>query len=139
LVPASLTSAEVIAGVTQLLMACGKTVVRTKDTAGFVVNRLLLLMVNEAARMLDEGVATAEDIDTAMKLGALHPVGPLALADLIGLDTCETILSVLHDKFGSSSYSPARSLKTLVEEGKLGRKTGAGFFTSERGRELHGN
>ena len=133
LVSTPLTSADVIAVVTRLLKACGKTPVTVKDTPGFIVNRLLLLMVNEAGRMLDEGVAAAEDIDTAMKLGALHPVGPLALADLIGLDTCETILSVLHDRLGSSSYAPALSLKARVAEGKLGRKTGEGFFTKEAG------
>jgi 3-hydroxybutyryl-CoA dehydrogenase len=133
LVPTTLTSVDVIAAVTRLLRACGKTPVAVKDTPGFIVNRLLLLMVNEAARMLDEGVATAEDIDTAMKLGALHPVGPLALADLIGLDTCETILSVLHDKLGGSAYDPAHSLLSRVAEGKLGRKTGEGFFTTEAG------
>ena len=133
LVPTPLTSADVIAAVTRLLKVCGKTPVTVKDTPGFIVNRLLLLMINEAARMLEEGVAAAEDIDTAMKLGALHPVGPLALADLIGLDTCGTILSVLHDRLGSSSYDPARSLKALVAEGKLGRKTGEGFFTKEAG------
>jgi 3-hydroxybutyryl-CoA dehydrogenase len=133
LVPTTLTSTDVIATAIQLLKDCGKTPVTVKDTPGFIVNRLLLLMVNEAARMLDEGVAAAEDIDTAMKLGALHPVGPLALADLIGLDTCETILSVLHDKLGRSAYSPAGSLRERVAEGKLGRKTGEGFFATEAG------
>jgi 3-hydroxybutyryl-CoA dehydrogenase len=133
LVPAPATAEEVIETTRGLLEACGKTPVVVKDTPGFIVNRLLQLMINEAARMLDEGVATAEDIDTAMRLGALHPIGPLGLADLIGLDTCQSILSILHEKLDSSSYAPARSLLQRVAVGNLGRKTGQGFFSADGG------
>jgi len=132
-VPAARTSHDVLREARAFLRACGKTPVVVKDTPGFIVNRLLLLMINEAARMLDEGVATAEDIDAAMRLGALHPVGPLALADLIGLDTCTSILNVFQAKLGASSYEPAHSLHTLVSEGRLGRKSGGGFFADEAG------
>jgi 3-hydroxybutyryl-CoA dehydrogenase len=130
-VPGPSTAEEVLAAARTLLEACGKTPVTVKDTPGFIVNRLLLLLINEAARMLDQGVATAEDIDTAMRLGALQPVGPLALADLIGLDTCQSILAVLHDKLEGSSYAPARSLAQRVAQGRLGRKSGRGFFPNE--------
>ena len=132
-VPAAQTSPEVLRKAREILCACGKTPVTVKDTPGFIVNRLLLLMINEAARMLDEGVAAAEDIDAAMRLGALHPVGPLALADLIGLDTCTSILNVLHNKLQESSYEPARSLQSRVAEGRLGRKSGRGFFAEQAG------
>lgn len=125
------TAPEVLDDVLALLRACGKTPVTVKDSPGFIVNRLLLLLVNEAVRMVDEGIATAQDIDTAMQLGALHPAGPLAVADLIGLDICERILGVLHDAVGTSSYEAASSIKELVRKGQLGRKTGRGFFEYE--------
>lgn len=127
-VPGPQTALRVVETVKGLLAACGKTPVVVKDSPGFIVNRLLLLMINEAARMADEGVATPEDIDTAMRLGALHPAGPLAVADLIGLDTCERILDVLRDTIGGSSYAPAAGLSARVRSGKLGRKSGEGFF-----------
>jgi 3-hydroxybutyryl-CoA dehydrogenase len=130
-VPTAVTAEQVVTAVQQLLKVCGKTPITVQDTPGFIVNRLLLLLINEAVRMLDLGVATAEDIDTAMRLGALHPVGPLALADLIGLDTCEAILSTLHGKLEGSSYEPADSLKRRVSTGRLGRKTGEGFFSTK--------
>jgi len=122
------TSPGVVSTVRELLVSCGKTPVTARDAPGFIVNRLLLLLVNEAARMVDQGVASAADIDVAMQLGALHPAGPLAVADLIGLDTCQRILSELHMKLGSSSYAPAESIAKRVAQGRLGRKTGAGFF-----------
>jgi 3-hydroxybutyryl-CoA dehydrogenase len=90
-VPAPATSRGILARVREPLEACGLNPVTVRDSPGFIVNRLLLLMINEAARMVDQGVASAEDVDTAMRLGALHPAGPLAVADLIGLDTCRSI------------------------------------------------
>lgn len=126
-VPAQLTASETLVTVKELLAACGKTPIVVKDSPGFIVNRLLLLLINEAARLLDEGLATAEDIDTAMRLGALHPAGPLAVADLIGLDTCQKILEVLESRLGDRAFEPARCLRDRVAQGKLGRKTGEGF------------
>ncbi len=127
-VPGAKTSPAVTEAVRAFLKACGKSPVTVKDSPGFIVNRLLLLMINEAARMVDQGVATAEDIDTAMRLGALHPAGPLAVADLIGLDTCEKILKTLRQDLNGSSYEPAEGIVARVKAGKLGRKSGQGFF-----------
>lgn len=115
----------VVALATQL----GKTPVTVHEAPGFVVNRILVPMINEAAFMVTEGVATAADIDTAMKLGANHPMGPLALGDLIGLDVCLAIMETLYGEFGDSKYRPAPVLRKMVRAGQLGRKTGAGFFT----------
>lgn len=106
----------------------GKTVVTVNEYPGFVVNRLLIPMINEAVFILQEGVATAEDIDVAMKLGANHPMGPLALADLIGLDVCLAIMELLHEELGESKYRPAPLLRKMVRAGRLGRKSGKGFF-----------
>lgn len=127
-VPTARTASAVVEAAIGLLRDCGKTPVIANDSPGFIVNRLLLLMINEAARMVDQGVASAEDIDTAMRLGALHPAGPLAVADLIGLDTCANILRILQHGIGGSSYEPAKAITTRVREGKLGRKTGEGFY-----------
>lgn len=127
-VPLKETPPEVLGGVIEFLRACGKTPVTVKDSPGYIVNRLLLLLINEAANMVDEGVASAQDIDTAMRLGALHPAGPLAVADLIGLDTCKKILEVLHAETGKSAYRPAAAISGQVSEGRLGRKTNKGFF-----------
>lgn len=128
LVPWDRTAASALDAVRKLLVGCGKTPLVVRDSPGFVVNRLLLLMINEAARMVDEGVASAEDIDTAMHLGALHPAGPLAVADLIGLDTCRLILRRLARALHSNAYRPARGLERRVRQGRLGRKSGRGFF-----------
>jgi 3-hydroxybutyryl-CoA dehydrogenase len=119
-------------GTTTLVMdiarALGKTPVEVSDYPGFVANRVLMPMINEAVFCLMEGVATAESIDTVMKLGMNHPMGPLALADLIGLDTCLSILDVLHEGLGDDKYRPCPLLKRMVAAGQLGRKTGRGFF-----------
>ncbi|WP_024302708.1 3-hydroxybutyryl-CoA dehydrogenase [Pseudogulbenkiania sp. MAI-1] len=122
------TSDAVCQAVTLLAKQIGKVPVEVKDGFGFVANRLLIPMINEAIFCLYEGLAHAEDIDTVMKLGANHPIGPLALADLIGLDTCLAIMQVLHEGFGDAKYRPCPLLKQMVDAGLLGRKTGQGFF-----------
>ena len=106
-----------------------KTRVTVSDSPGFVVNRILLPMINEAVLSLAEGLATAEEIDVAMRLGANHPMGPLALADLIGLDVCLYVMETLYEQFGDSKYRPAPLLRKMVDARYLGRKTGRGFFT----------
>jgi 3-hydroxybutyryl-CoA dehydrogenase len=108
--------------------AVGKTAVTVKNSPGFVVNRILCPMINEAIFVLQEGLATAEDIDAGMKLGCNHPIGPLALADLIGLDTMLSIMEVFHEGFGDTKYRPAPLLREMVQAGRLGRKTGRGFY-----------
>jgi len=110
----------------------GKTPVEVNDYPGFVANRVLLPMINEAVFCLMEGVASAESIDTVMKLGMNHPLGPLALADLIGLDTCLSILEVLHEGLGDDKYRPCPLLKRMVAAGHLGRKSGRGFYSYEK-------
>jgi 3-hydroxybutyryl-CoA dehydrogenase len=123
------TSDETTATVVALARALGKTPVEARDFPGFVSNRVLMPMINEAIFCLMEGVAEAEAIDTVMKLGMNHPLGPLALADLIGLDTCLAILEVLHRELGDDKYRPCPLLRTYVAAGWLGRKTGRGFHT----------
>ncbi len=122
------TSDEVFNAIYALCEAIGKTPVTINEAPGFVVNRILIPMVNEAVGILADGVATKEDIDAAMKLGANHPMGPLALGDLIGLDVCLAIMEVLHAEFGEDKYRPHPLLKKMVRANLLGRKTGEGFY-----------
>ncbi|HEY0685848.1 MAG TPA: 3-hydroxybutyryl-CoA dehydrogenase [Steroidobacter sp.] len=114
-----------------LAKAMGKTVVTSNDAPGFLVNRILIPLINEACFVLQEGVGTAEDIDAGARLGLNHPMGPLQLADLIGLDTCLAIAEVLHRDLGDDKYRPATILRNHVAAGWLGRKTGRGFYNYE--------
>ena len=113
----------------ELAVKLKKTPVAANDSPGFISNRILMPMINEAILALYEGVGTAEAIDSVMKLGMNHPMGPLELADLIGLDTCLSILEVLHEGFGDPKYHPCPLLRKYVDAGYLGRKTGRGFYT----------
>ncbi len=121
------TSDATVTRIESLAEALGKTAVRVGDSPGFAVNRLLVPMINEAAFLVQEGAATPEAVDEAMKLGAAHPMGPLALADLIGLDVCLAIMEVLQDGFGDPKYRPCPLLRRMVDAGYLGRKSGRGF------------
>jgi len=126
------TSDETWQTVRALAEKWGKVPVEVHDYPGFVSNRVLMPMINEAIYALWEGVGSRESIDTVMKLGMNHPMGPLTLADFIGLDTCLSILEVLHEGFGDSKYRPCPLLKKMVDAGHLGRKSGRGFYDYER-------
>jgi len=125
------TPPELVEKIKAITVDIGKVPVIVQDSAGFVVNRVLIPMINEAVAIAAEGVATPEDIDTAMKLGANHPMGPLALGDLIGLDVCLAIMEVLQSETGEDKYRPHPLMRKMVRGGQLGRKTGKGFFTYE--------
>jgi 3-hydroxybutyryl-CoA dehydrogenase len=131
------SSDQTISAITTLAQKMGKTTILSKDIPGFLVNRMLIPFLNEACFALQEGVGSPEDLDQAGKLGLNHPMGPLELADLIGLDTCLAIAEVLHREFGDDKYRAASVLRNLVAAGWLGKKTGRGFYVyDERGAKL---
>jgi len=131
------TSAETTKAITQIAKELGKIPVEVNDYPGFIANRILMPMINEAIYSLYEGVAGVDEIDTVMKLGMAHPMGPLQLADFIGLDVCKSILDVLQDGFGNPKYAPCPLLTNMVTAGKLGRKSGEGFYKyTEGSKEL---
>jgi 3-hydroxybutyryl-CoA dehydrogenase len=127
------TNKEVTSTIVELSRQLGKTPCVVNDYPGFIANRILLPMINEAIYSLYEGVAGVEEIDTVMKLGMAHPMGPLQLADFIGLDVCLSILNVLHDGFGNPKYAPCPLLVNMVTAGKLGSKSGEGFYIYSTG------
>lgn len=127
LIKTETTSEEVFASSKAFVASLGKEAVEVIESPGFVVNRVLIPMINEAAMVYGEGVASAKDIDTAMTLGANHPIGPLALADMIGIDVCHSVMETLKRDLNSDKYEPAPIFKKMIKMGKLGRKSGAGF------------
>ena len=127
-VPGLDTAEETVAAAEQIAKSAGKTPIRARDFPGFVSNRLLMPMINEAVYAVMEGVAGPEGVDGVMKLGMNHPMGPLELADLIGLDVCLDIMKVLYEGFRDSKYRPCPLLERMVEAGRLGRKSGKGFY-----------
>ena len=133
------SSEQTMTTVTELAKKMGKTTIVSRDAPGFLVNRVLIPLINEACFALQEGVGSPEDLDLGAKLGLNHPMGPLELADLIGLDTCLAIAEVLHREIGDDKYRPATNLRNLVAAGWLGRKTGRGFYQyDEKGQKKSG-
>jgi len=133
LIRGSATADETESSIRELTEALGKKLIVSADRPGFIVNRILMPMLAEAMRILEEGSATADDIDTGAKVGLNHPMGPLELADFIGLDVCLNVMNVLAEGIGEEHYPPPRVLVDLVEAGHLGQKTGRGFHTYPRG------
>ena len=129
------TKKEVTDNIVELSKQLGKVPCVVNDYPGFIANRILMPMINEAVYSLYEGVAGVEEIDTVMKLGMAHPMGPLQLADFIGLDVCVSILNVLHDGFGNPKYAPCPLLSNMVTAGKLGVKSGEGFYKYKAGNK----
>ena len=127
------TDQAVTETIIELSKSLGKVPALTQDYPGFIANRILMPMINEAICSLHEGVAGVSEIDTIMKLGMAHPMGPLQLADFIGLDVCLAILRVLHEGFGNPKYAPCPLLVNMVTAGKLGRKSGEGFYVYTKG------
>ncbi len=126
------TSEATVDAVAELARKLGKTPIGVKNSAGFVVNRILCPMINEAVFTLQDGLASAEEIDAGMRLGCNHPIGPLALCDLVGLDVELAVMEVLYSSFNDSKYRPAPLLREMVDAGMLGRKTGRGFYTYDK-------
>jgi 3-hydroxybutyryl-CoA dehydrogenase len=133
LIRGSATTDDTESAIRALTEALGKKLIVSADRPGFIVNRILMPMLAEAMRILEEGSATADDIDTGAKVGLNHPMGPLELADFIGLDVCRNVMQVLYDGIGEEHYPPPKILVDLVEAGHLGQKTGRGFHTYPRG------
>jgi 3-hydroxybutyryl-CoA dehydrogenase len=129
LIRGHLTGEATFARAAEFIAVVGKTAINVKNAPGFVVNRVLCPMLNEAIFALQDGVASAEDIDAGMKLGCNHPIGPLALADLVVLDTLLSIMEVFQRDYGDPKYRPAPLLRELIAAGRLGRKSGLGFFS----------
>ena len=130
------TAQEVLDDVKEVGEQMGKTLILAKDKPGFIVNRALLPMLNEAVQILDEGVGTVEDVDYGMKLGCNHPMGPLELADMIGLDILLEVMQVFYEDLGDTKYRPAHLLRKMVTAHYLGRKSGSGFYLYENGKKL---
>ncbi|RIA94804.1 3-hydroxyacyl-CoA dehydrogenase [Glomus cerebriforme] len=128
IIPGLATSDRTLDVTKKLATSMGKTCTQSEDVPGFIANRLLMPYINEAVMVLEQGIATREDIDTTMKLGTNTPMGPLTLADFIGLDTCLAIMKVLHNEIGDTKYRPALLLQKYVDAGWLGKKTGRGFY-----------
>ncbi|KAI9159578.1 hypothetical protein H9P43_008918 [Blastocladiella emersonii ATCC 22665] len=136
IIPGLATSPTTLDTTLALAAAMGKTTTLSRDVPGFIANRLLMPYINEAVFALDSGIGTREDIDTTMKLGTNMPMGPLVLADFIGLDTCLSIMKILHTQLGESKYRPSPLLQTYVDAGWLGKKVGRGFYEYELGNVL---
>ena len=132
LIRGSATSDATEAAIRELAAEMDKQVIVSADRPGFIVNRILMPLLGEAMRAYEEGLGTAEDIDTGARVGLNHPMGPLALADFIGLDVCLGIMRVLHEGLGGEQFRPPKVLEELVEAGHLGQKTGRGFFSYPR-------
>ena len=130
------TAQDVLDDVQEVGRRMGKTMILAKDKPGFIVNRALLPMLNEAVEILDEDIGTVEDVDEGMKLGCNHPMGPLELADMIGLDILLQVMQVFYEDLGDTKYRPSHLLRKMVTAGYLGRKSGAGFYLYENGKSM---